>query len=115
MIKNQQSSIEGVTFLGGEPFEQAKDLAELSKLIKSLGFSIVCFTGYTIEELKSLNNNDVNNFLSQIDLLIDGGFEKENYDLSRPWVGSSNQRYYFLTNFYNPEIIKNTKTKLKSI
>lgn len=113
MIKNQQSSIEGVTFFGGEPFEQAKDLAELSKLIKSLGLSILCFTGYTIEELKSQNNNDVNNFLSQIDLLIDGGFEKENYDLSRPWVGSSNQRYHFLTNFYNPEIIKKYKNKIE--
>ena len=105
--------VSGITLLGGEPFEQAKDLAELSKLINSLGLSIVCFTGYTIEELKSQNNNDVNNFLLQIDLLIDGGFEKENYDLSRPWVGSSNQRYHFLTNFYTPEIIKKYKNKIE--
>ena len=113
MIKTQSSLIEGVTFLGGEPFEQAKDLAKLSRLIKSLRLSIVCFTGYTIEELKEKNDEDINNFLSSIDLLIDGSFEKENYDLSRPWVGSSNQRYLFLTDFYTPEQIKKYKNKVE--
>lgn len=113
MIKLQSSLIEGVTFLGGEPFEQAKELAKLSRLIKSLGLSIVCFTGYTIEELKEKNDEDINSFLNSIDLLIDGEFEKEKYDLSRPWVGSSNQRYLFLTDFYTPEQIKKYKNKIE--
>lgn len=107
-------NIEGVTFLGGEPFEQAQDLAKLSSKIKSIGLSIVCFTGYTIEELNLKNNNEINEFLSEIDLLIDGGFEKEKFDLSRPWVGSSNQRYLFLTDFYSPEILSQYKNKIEA-
>ncbi len=108
-----KSIVEGITFLGGEPFEQAKDLAILSKKIKDAGLSVVCFTGYTIEELRSKNNPDVNLFLENIDLLIDGGFEVENYDLSRPWVGSSNQRYLFLTYRYTLEDISKYKNKIE--
>ena len=106
--------IEGVTFLGGEPFEQADQLAILSREIKKLGLSIVCFTGYTLDELKSKNNRDIEKLLKEIDLLIYGGFEQENYDLSRPWVGSSNQNYHFLTDFYTPEDIFKYKNKIEA-
>ena len=103
----------GVTFLGGEPFEQAKELAELARLIKEEGLSVLCFTGYILEELRAKNDRHVNKLLDNIDLLIDGGFEQKNYDLSRPWVGSSNQRYIFLTDFYSADILKKYKTKSK--
>ena len=112
MIKAQKS-IEGVTFLGGEPFEQSDELLKLSKLIKKINLSIVCFTGFKIEELKSKNNKIIDELLENIDLLIDGGFEKENFDLSRPWVGSSNQRYIFLSDKYNPDIITQYKNKIE--
>ncbi len=108
-----QPQIEGVTFLGGEPFEQAKELAELARLIKEEGLSVLCFTGYILEELRAKNDRHVNKLLDNIDLLIDGGFEQKNYDLSRPWVGSSNQRYIFLTDFYSADILKNTKIKIE--
>lgn len=110
----ETKNIEGVTFLGGEPFEQAKELAKLSVKIKKIGLSIVCFTGYKLEELQSKNDNSINKFLEQIDLLIDGGFEKENFDLSRPWVGSSNQCYHFLSDFYSPEILSKYKNKIEA-
>jgi anaerobic ribonucleoside-triphosphate reductase activating protein len=112
-ILSIKSEIEGVTFLGGEPFEQATELSQLAKSIKSEGLSIVCFTGYTLEELKAKNDLSINKLLTQIDLLIDGGFEEEKYDLSRAWVGSSNQRYIFLTDFYSPEVIKKYQNKIE--
>lgn len=112
-IKSEKNKIEGVTFLGGEPFEQAFELSVLSSKIKNEGLSVVCFTGYTIEELKNKNDNYVNEFLRNIDLLIDGGFEKDKFDLSRPWIGSSNQRYIFLTDFYSQEIIYAYKNKIE--
>lgn len=112
-IKEVQD-IEGVTFLGGEPFEQADELGNLSIKIKALGLSVLCFTGYTIEELQAKNDDAVNLFLSNIDLLIDGGFEQDKYDLSRPWVGSSNQRYIFLTDFYSQEILSQYKNKIEA-
>lgn len=110
MIK-RQNDIEGVTFLGGEPFEQAEELSVLAAEIRKAGLSVVCFTGYTLEELKAKKGAD--DFLKHIDLLIDGGFEQENFDLSRPWVGSSNQRYIYLTDFYSPEVIRRCKNKIE--
>lgn len=112
LITNQKE-IEGVTFLGGEPFEQAEPLSRFAQNVKKLGLSVVCFTGYTIEELRAKNSQAVNKLLENIDLLVDGGFEKDNFDLSRPWVGSSNQRYIFLTDFYSPEEIKKYKNKVE--
>ena len=110
----QIDNIDGVTFLGGEPFEQASDLSLLAEKVKSKGLSIVCFTGYTIEELRTKNDMSVNSLLSYIDLLIDGGFEKDNFDLSRPWVGSSNQRYIFLSDFYSQDDIDKYKNKIEA-
>lgn len=112
LITNQKE-IEGVTFLGGEPFEQAEPLSRFAQNVKKLGLSVVCFTGYTIEELRAKNSQAVNKLLENVDLLVDGGFEKDNFDLSRPWVGSSNQRYIFLTDFYSPEEIKKYKNKVE--
>ena len=87
LIKKEKD-IEGVTFLGGEPFEQAKNLSKLAKIIKNdLNKSVITFSGYTYEELLSKNNIHINNLLNNTDLLIDGGFEINNYDLTRPWVG----------------------------
>ena len=112
MIK-KQNNIEGVTFLGGEPFEQKDELLELIKLVKCENLSVVCFTGFTIEDLKSKNDSVINELLGNIDLLIDGGFEIQNFDLSRPWVGSSNQRYIFLSNRYNYSQIMEYKNKIE--
>ena len=86
----------------------------LASLIKKDGLSVVCFTGYTIEELHNKKSPYVDKFLENIDLLIDGGFEDDKFDLSRPWVGSSNQRYWYLSNFYTPEVINSCKNKVEA-
>ncbi|WP_246140883.1 4Fe-4S single cluster domain-containing protein [Bacillus marasmi] len=95
-----ENGIEGITFLGGEPFAQAKSLAILAKKCKEIGLSIMTFTGYTIEKIRKENNANWIELLNQTDLLIDGPFLETKLDLSRPWVGSSNQRYHFLTERY---------------
>lgn len=107
LIKKQHG-IEGVTFLGGEPFEQAKGLCELAKMIKGLGLSVLTFTGYYLEDLTKMAESaqDIKDLLENTDLLIDGPFEEENYDISRPWVGSNNKRYVFLSDRYKIEDIK---------
>lgn len=105
--------IEGITLLGGEPFEQASSLATLTQKVKQSGLSVVCFTGYKIEELEASTKPEIHNLLKNIDLLIDGKFEQEKFDLSRPWVGSSNQRYLFLTDFYCWDDLKNYHNKIE--
>ena len=111
-IKNQKE-IEGVTFLGGEPFEQAEALSLLSKMIKEINLSILTFSGNTYEELLKKNDIHINELLKYSDLLIDGGFEKDKFDLSRAWVGSKNQRYIFLSDRYTEMDIINIKNKVE--
>lgn len=93
-------SLNGVTFLGGEPFAQAAELAFVGREVKAQGLSVVTFTGYLIEDIRKAKRNDYNELLAVTDMLIDGPFQKKNTEFSRPWVGSSNQRYHFLTNRY---------------
>ena len=109
-IKSQKN-IEGVTFLGGEPFEQAGALGIIAKEVQKLGLSVLCFTGFLLEELRQEEKNRL--LLDNIDLLIDGEFRQELVDYSRPWCGSSNQRYYFLTSRYNEEIFEKYKNKVE--
>ena len=107
----QKGKIEGVTFLGGEPFEQAEALGVIAEAVKERGLSVVCFTGGKYEELQ---NNPVNKkLLDNTDLLIDGEFVEELTDYSRPWCGSSNQRYHFLTDRYNEEIFTKYTNKVE--
>ena len=106
-----QEGIEGVTFLGGEPFEQAEALGEIAEAVKEMGLGVLCFTGGYLEKLSL---NPVNKkLLENIDLLIDGPFELDNVYYSRPWCGSSNQRYHFLTDRYNEEIFSKYKNKVE--
>lgn len=92
--------VEGVTLVGGEPFEQASGLAVLGEILRGKGLSVVTFTGYTLEELLAHSGSGRAELLRVTDLLIDGSYRRELADLSRPWVGSSNQRYHFLTSRY---------------
>ena len=92
--------IEGVTFVGGEPFDQAGALAYLGYILKDSGLSIITFTGLTYENIIRNPNIGYTDLLKVTDILIDGPFCKEQIDFTRPWVGSSNQRYHFLTERY---------------
>jgi anaerobic ribonucleoside-triphosphate reductase activating protein len=109
--------IEGVTFLGGEPFEQAESLAVLSKKLHEQDFSIMVFSGYTLEELvdpQSSEHESRLNFLASIDLLVDGRYQQDNVDVDRPWVGSKNQEFHFLTERYSDEtLFKSVKDGLE--
>jgi len=96
----REPGLEGVTFMGGEPFAQAGALAELGRLVKREGLSVVTFTGYLLEDLLASGDKDKLALIEVTDLLIDGPFQLEKLDTSRPWVGSSNQRYHFLTDRY---------------
>lgn len=101
------TGIEGVTFLGGEPFEQPEALEFLAHGVKEAGLSVLCFTGGKIEEIKERK------ILNYIDLLIDGEYKEDEQDFSRPWVGSKNQRYHFLTERYNEKILTEYKNKIE--
>lgn len=93
--------IEGITFLGGEPFEQAAALAILGKSLQDAGLSVVTFTGYLLQDIINSGRKEWLNLVAVTDLLIDGPYRQDFADLSRPWVGSANQCYHFLTDRYS--------------
>lgn len=93
ILKNKPL-LDGVTFSGGEPFEQSVALSELAKLIKKEGLSLWCYSGYTYEELSKDPTKRC--LLEQIDVLVDGPFIKEQADNTLNYRGSSNQHIYAL-------------------
>lgn len=91
MIKTSSSS-KLVTFSGGEPFCQAEGLSLLGEKLKSDGFSIAVYSGYTFEQLIKANSPHINKLLSICDILIDGKFILEQKSLEVRFRGSKNQR-----------------------
>lgn len=96
----QSKNIEGITLLGGEPFDQAKTVSQLAFKIQSLGLGVVVFTGYTYEYLSEVHEPGYQALLEHTDLLIDGPFDPEYKTELLPWVGSSNQRYIHFSDRY---------------
>lgn len=111
LIKEYKEDIAGVTFLGGEPLEQIDAIIYLSKKIQELGLTVIVFTGYDYNKISQ--KEKVKELVKHIDILIDGKYEEDNKDFTRPWVGSSNQKYYFFTDKYDESIISNYKNKIE--
>lgn len=86
--------LRGVTFSGGDPWEQADKFAYMAIAFKEKALSIWSYTGYTYEYI--LENKDKklgwNDLLNNIDVLVDGRFEEEKMQDGLKFRGSSNQR-----------------------
>ncbi len=100
-IAESVRDVEGVTVLGGEPFDQAAAFAEFGSEVQQAGLSVMVFTGYELEHLEGGDAPPgAAALLAVTDLLVDGPYVAELRDISRPWVGSTNQRFHFLTDRY---------------
>jgi anaerobic ribonucleoside-triphosphate reductase activating protein len=93
-------AIEGLTLLGGEPFDQAGPLASLAEAVRAGGLSVMTFTGYVLEDLRAADRTDWDRLLTATDLLVDGPYIAQRPERHRPWIGSDNQRFWFLTDRY---------------
>lgn len=71
---------------------QPKVLAHLAKQINALGKNVIVYSGYTFEELRDMNDKDVDELLSQCKYLIDGPFDQNKKSLMIKFRGSLNQR-----------------------
>jgi anaerobic ribonucleoside-triphosphate reductase activating protein len=92
MIKKSKKNIQGITFSGGEPFLQAKELSEIAETVHKIGLDVVTYTGFTYEQLIEKNDTDINSLLFTSDILIDGKYIHELKSNAIPFCGSSNQR-----------------------
>jgi anaerobic ribonucleoside-triphosphate reductase activating protein len=95
--------IEGISVLGGEPFEQASDVFEVATRVRAAGLSVMVYSGFTLAELLAKNDAAVTALLGEIDLLVDGRFEQTLPEARRRWLGSRNQVMHFLTPRYSPD------------
>lgn len=92
--------INGLTLLGGEPFEPENQrvLTGFLERVRDRfpGKDIWCYTGYLLDQelLKDSRARceDTDKMLGLIDVLVDGMFVEELKDISLPFRGSSNQR-----------------------
>ncbi len=83
---------DGVTILGGEPFDQAGSVAELVSRLKRHGLNLTIYSGYTFETLIGRKDPNIDFILTHIDLLIDGPFVRQLAQNSGEYRGSRNQR-----------------------
>lgn len=86
--------IKGITFSGGDPLEQADKFAYMAKKFKAMNLNIWCYTGYKYEEIviKFNENKALKELVENIDVLIDGKFDKSKKEERLKYRGSSNQR-----------------------
>ena len=94
--------INGLSLLGGEPFEPENQKVLLPFLImfkeRFPNKTIWCYTGFTLEEIMGKRANSraftpiSSEMLSLIDVLVDGPYIEDKKDISLVFRGSSNQR-----------------------
>lgn len=97
----QPDYIAGLSLLGGEPMEpdNQRALVSFARNFKALypQKTIWCYSGYTFEQLTGQQPSRArcevtDELLSCLDVLVDGEFVQELYDISLRFRGSSNQR-----------------------
>lgn len=89
--------IRGLTLLGGEPFEpqNQEPVVELLRQVKQQlpEKSIWAFSGYLFDkDMLSGRLGDLGEYLSYLDVLVDGRFVESKKNLSLRFRGSENQR-----------------------
>lgn len=102
-IKSLEDKIDGITFTGGEPFLQSKELVNLAKLIKeNTQLDIQIFSGFEKSELDSVEQKQL---LKYTDILIAGKYDntKEN----------NNQILYILNDEIQPWKFNNSDVQIE--
>jgi len=97
--RERHRELEGLSLIGGEPFEQDEPLAALSTRARASGLTVMAYTGYTIEELRARGSA----LLQAVDLLVDGRYVEALRTTKRRFIGSTNQRLFFLSDAYRED------------
>lgn len=112
-LDNVIDEIDGISLLGGEPMDQASELWKVARYIKEHDKNVICFTGYTYEQLLEAKKPGVEKLLEYTDILADGPYIEELRSFDRPLLGSSNQRFIFITNNIDKKEIENYKNSFE--
>lgn len=99
------ASVEGISILGGEPFEQAAACARLATRARALGASVVTYSGYTWPWLRRSPLPEIQALVAASDVLIAGPFVASRQGDGIGWHGSTNQEVVFLTDRYDRGVL----------
>lgn len=89
-----------LTITGGEPFDQANELASLCNWFSStVSKDIFIYTGYTLQQLKDTDDENVKSVLSHIAALVDGEYIQE-LNMGNKIKGSENQKLFVFREEY---------------
>lgn len=90
----EETYLAGVTFTGGDPFDQPEPFAYMAKAFKKANLNIWAYTGYTWEQLLKLSESNVHikDMINNIDVIVDGPFVKAKHSDQIEFRGSTNQR-----------------------
>ena len=101
--------VRGLTILGGEPLAapNTRVVAIIVQEVREMfpEKDIWCYTGYTLEELKSRGDEITNQTLNNIDVLVDGKFIQERKNPEIKFRGSDNQRLLDLKRCLNEDTV----------
>lgn len=97
LIEKRAPDIEGVSFSGGEPTDQAAVAARIAAYARSLGLSVVVYTGRTLLDCRK--HEEACLLLEQCDVLVAGPY-RELPGRASGSIGSAAQTVHFLTPRY---------------
>ena len=92
-----ENIIDGFTITGGDPMEQASEIADLLEKVKDISEDVMLYTGYEITELTLDAHKKL---LDKVAVLIDGRYDEDLNDNSF-LRGSSNQTIHILKKQYS--------------
>ena len=97
--------IEGVSFSGGEPFEQAKAVRMVIREIRQRNPNLTFFSysGFNLDELQNSEDENVIGLLDELDMVSTGPYIHTERKSDLLWRGSTNQKLHYLTRAYKEE------------
>ena len=106
------ADLEGITLSGGEPMLQAAELSALIDEIhiKQPKLTVICYTGFRLEQLQKEADCSRLDLLARIDVLIDGTYQQQQNN-GLGLRGSDNQQIHFLTDIYKGQEAYFTETQ----
>ena len=100
----RERGVHRLTVTGGDPLEQADELAQLLQLVRPAYPDILVYTGYTLDEARRAIATDTwGQLVSCVDVLIDGPYLEARNDGLVALRGSTNQLIHYLSEHVRDE------------
>lgn len=98
--------IEGVSFSGGEPFEQAKAVGMVIREIRQRNPNLTFFSysGFDLVKLQKSEDENVIGLLGELDMVSAGPYIHSERKPDLLWRGSSNQQLHYLSDIYGKHL-----------